>query len=101
MDSLSKLSEVVGSEEIVTLDSFLFLITGLRNWKADFCKLHNCNFGTSICVCNPPFILFPFPTEKKDQERTQSWIKNINRKDPNTGKLWNPTYNDRVCSIHY
>jgi hypothetical protein len=28
MDSLSKLSEVVGSEEIVTLDSFLFLITG-------------------------------------------------------------------------
>jgi len=49
----------------------------LRNWKADFCKLHNCNFGTSICVCNPPFILFPFPTEKKDQEITQRWIKNI------------------------
>ena len=73
----------------------------LRNWKADFCKLHNCNFGTRICICNPPFILFPFPTEKKDQERRQRWIKNINRKDPNTGKLWNPTYNDRVCSIHF
>jgi hypothetical protein len=28
MDSLSKLSEFVRSEEMVTLDSFLFLITG-------------------------------------------------------------------------
>jgi len=73
----------------------------LRNWKADICKKHNCNFGTSICICNPPVTLFPFPTEKKDQERRQRWIKNINRKDPNTGKLWNPTYNDRVCSIHF
>jgi hypothetical protein len=48
----------------------------------------------------PPVTLFPFPTEKKDQERRQRWIKNINRKDANTGKLWNPTYNDRVCSIY-
>ena len=69
----------------------------LRNWKADFRKLHNCKFGTRIYVCNPPFMLFPFPTENKDKERRQRWIKNFNRKDPNTGKLWNPTYNDSAC----
>jgi hypothetical protein len=42
-------------------------------------------------------MLFPFPTENKDKERRQRWIKNFNRKDPNTGKLWNPTYNDSAC----
>jgi hypothetical protein len=46
-------------------------------------------------------MLFPFPTENKDKERRQRWIKNFNRKDPNTGKLWNPTYNDnlQLCNL--
>jgi hypothetical protein len=42
MDSLSKLSEVVGSEEIVTLDSFLFLITGsplMTRGRGFLCKV--------------------------------------------------------------
>ena len=73
----------------------------LRNWKADICKQHNCHFDTSLCTCDPPFELWTFPTEKKDTEGRRRWIKNINRKDPTSGKLWKPTYNHRVCSKHF
>ena len=36
----------------------------LGKWAAATCELHGCN-----CDCQPPFKLFPFPTEKKNPER--------------------------------
>ena len=42
--------------------------------------------GTASCTCEPPFKLFPFPTEKNDPLCRQVWIKNIGRKDPITGQ---------------
>ena len=35
----------------------------LRKWKTLLCEVHQCNFGTSRCICDPPFTLIPFPTE--------------------------------------
>ena len=64
MDSLSKLSEVVGSEEIVTLDSFLFLITGspLMTWGRGFlCKVVE---SCPMCKQGSGFSLVGFPLIK-------------------------------------
>ena len=41
----------------------------LGKWAATTCELHGCNNGSSTCDCQPPFKLFPFPTEKKNPER--------------------------------
>jgi hypothetical protein len=87
-------------------------------WKQQYCSLHKTFYGaTGICVCEPPFKLFPFPTS--DMEEKTKWIKNINRiesvnrtvKDKQfgqtvlvkhkKGELWKPAYYHRVCSEHF
>lgn len=72
----------------------------LTKWMDKQCSIHNCNQGTSYCDCSPPFRLFPFPTEAKDSEARQSWIKLVNRKGKK-GKIWQPNNNSRVCSDHF
>ena len=67
----------------------------------DWCSNHKCNFGTSRCVCEPPFKLFPFPTERKNPKGRQEWIDLINRSDPDTGECWAPKSHSRVCSKHF
>ncbi|KAK7933175.1 hypothetical protein WMY93_004071 [Mugilogobius chulae] len=74
---------------------------GLKKWKEEFCRMHECNKGTSRCVCDPPYVLIPFPTERKDPERRAEWTKLINRKNTKTGKNWAPDKNSRVCSRHF
>uniref|UniRef100_A0AAV2LP33 THAP-type domain-containing protein n=1 Tax=Knipowitschia caucasica TaxID=637954 RepID=A0AAV2LP33_KNICA len=67
----------------------------------EFCPVHECNKGTSRCICDPPYVLIPFPTERKDPERRVAWIKLMNRKNIKTGKNWAPDKNSRVCSMHF
>ncbi|XP_071167921.1 NAD-dependent protein deacetylase Sirt7-like [Mytilus edulis] len=71
----------------------------LEKWKEHFCDFHNCNFGTSRCICEPPFTLFTFPTELKNPYNRRIWTKNVNRSIGN--KIWTPTQESRICSIHF
>ena len=72
----------------------------LGKWDATTCELHGCNSGSSMCDCQPPFKLFPFPTEKKNPERRLQWAKNISRNSLN-GTLWMPNKDSRVCDLHF
>ena len=38
---------------------------------------------------------------KGDPEKRKEWVKSINRKNPKTGKNWQPSEDDRVCSKHF
>lgn len=44
------------------------------------------------CTCEPPFKLFPFPTERRDSEGRKVWIRAVNRADPKSGKNWTPKH---------
>lgn len=71
----------------------------LKKWKEEICSKHGCLHDS--CLCTPPFVLYPFPTSKRDPNGRKEWIKAINRKDSKTGKIWVPTDDDRVCSNHF
>ena len=73
----------------------------LSKWTQQKCPHHQCFQGTDQCVCAPPFILYPFPTQRKDPHNRRIWIKNIYRKDEKTAKNWSPKKYDRVCSVHF
>ena len=72
----------------------------LGKWAAPTCELLGCNNGSSMCDCQPPFKLFPFPTEKKNPERRLQWAKNISRNSLN-GTLWMPNKDSKVCNLHF
>lgn len=73
----------------------------LKKWRNGLCSAHNCHRTSPECSCAEPFQLYPFPTAKKEPERRRKWIKSINRKNPKTGKNWQPSDDDRVCSKHF
>lgn len=70
----------------------------LKKWHEKLCDEHGRKYGS--CYCKPPFTLFPFPTERKDLDARRRWVKLINRMMTN-GDDWQPTYQDRVCSLHF
>ena len=72
---------------------------GLKKWKTGFCSIHQWNFGSGRCICEPPFSLIPFPTEAKDKHARSIWIKNVNRSSLNNN--WQPNKDSRVCSVHF
>ena len=72
----------------------------LNKWAKQTCTVHACLNGTHTCDCEPPFKLFPFPTEKKDSEGRRRWKENIKR-EIRKGKLWTPKNSSRVCSVHF
>ena len=74
---------------------------GLKKWKAEYCSVHQTNYGTGRCICDPPFRLFNFPTELRNAEARRQWTKNVHRQDVKTGKMWIPSINSRVCSKHF
>ena len=48
------------------------------------------------------YFLYPFPTEKKNKDMRERWIKLINRVDEKRPhKLWIPSKDSRVCSNHF
>ena len=49
----------------------------LNKWAKQTCPLHACLNGTHTCECEPPFKLFPFPTEKKGSKGRRRWTENI------------------------
>lgn len=72
----------------------------LQKWKQQFCTTHNSNFGTGRCICDPPFVLIPFPTATKDSHARAVWVKNVNRSSGN--RNWEPdSYYSKVCSHHF
>ncbi len=72
----------------------------LYKWKSSSCQTHTGVLHES-CGCEPPFVLFPFPTELKDNERRQKWISMINREGNTKNSNFKPTTNSRVCSEHF
>ena len=72
----------------------------LNKWAKQTCTVHECLNGTQTCDCEPPFKLFPFPTEKKDSKGRKRWTENIKR-EIRKGKLWTPNKCSRVCSVHF
>ena len=73
----------------------------LQKWRKGFCTSHNCHSASQDCVCPDLFQLYPFPTLKGDPEKRNEWVKSFNRKNPKTGKNWQPSEDDRVCSKHF
>ena len=74
---------------------------GLNKWRTEYCSVHQMNYGTGRCICDPPFRLFTFPTELQNPEGRLQWTKNVNRQDVKTGKMWSPSQSSRVCSKHF
>ena len=72
----------------------------LEKWMAQVCTNHECLLGQGRCDCPPPFTLFPFPTEKRDESGRLRWQRLINRKDA-MGKNWKPSAHSRLCSMHF
>lgn len=72
----------------------------LQKWKTNECDVHK-GIMHKQCGCKPPFELFPFPTTLSDVETRRDWIRAVNRKDPKTGKNWQPTSDSRICSYHF
>jgi len=73
----------------------------MERWKQEWCNLHSINYGSGRCTCSPPFQLFTFPTEKANMHARKVWIKQVNRQNKQSGKIWLPKYSDRVCSEHF
>ena len=48
-----------------------------------------------------PCTFHRFPCERYYPDLRATWIKLINRTDPTTKKLWQPSRHDYVCSIHF
>ena len=62
----------------------------LLKWKSLNCEKH-VDVVHELCGCEPPFELFPFPTQKKDNDMRQMWIKMVNRtKCDSKQELFNP-----------
>ena len=71
----------------------------LKQWKKTVCPEHL--IKQAECACQPPFVLYPFPTEGQCPETRKKWIKTVNRKDAKTKKNWQPSEDSRVCSVHF
>ncbi|XP_070573159.1 uncharacterized protein [Ptychodera flava] len=72
----------------------------LEKWMREICTVHQCKLGQSRCVCPPPFVLYPFPTEVGDMAGRLRWQKLVNRQDQK-GNNWTPNRYSRVCSNHF
>ncbi|XP_064622762.1 uncharacterized protein LOC135484973 [Lineus longissimus] len=72
----------------------------LTLWCSRVCTIHNSNFGSEGCTCPPPFLLFPFPSEKEKPELFRLWVKMVNRTE-GKGKIWLPKISSSICSDHF
>lgn len=73
----------------------------LNKWKERDCEIHGCKYGGGKCVCDPPFVLYTFPTNLGDPLGRKRWASALKRKNAKTGKDWQPNYDSRVCSDHF
>ena len=70
----------------------------LSKWKESFCDKHSSK--CKDCSCERPFRLFMFPSELRNGEQRQRWIKTMKREGPKK-TVWKPCNSDRVCSDHF
>lgn len=74
----------------------------LAEWLKIQCSIHQCPHDLFKCDCVPPFLLFPFPTEKADPNARNIWTKQVNRQDQlDRSKIWKPNADSRICSVHF
>lgn len=73
--------------------------TKITKWKKQTCEIHHTRYGLGSCICEPPFHLYPFPTELKDNYARLKWTSIVNRK--NGSQNWIPKEDSRVCSEHF
>lgn len=86
----------------------------LRQWQKKKCEMHNSSNGRGQCLCPPPFVLFPFPSEN-NMDKRNIWVANVGRvetvdrvlKSPGgpihrkKNDRWQPSSYDRICSDHF
>ena len=70
----------------------------LKPWKREICLTHLCE--KRYCECGRPFKLFFFPSELRNGDKRQLWVRAMNRINADNTE-WKPKYNDRVCSDHF
>ena len=66
----------------------------IKEWQNSTCPIHHVINGLEHCNCKPPFFLLTFPS--KDLKLRGEWIQRINR-----NPSWQPTYDTRICSVHF
>ena len=44
----------------------------IKKWKEEICDIHLDYKGGGLCVCDPPFILYAFPSQKTQSERRKN-----------------------------
>ncbi|XP_078606568.1 uncharacterized protein LOC144879202 [Branchiostoma floridae x Branchiostoma japonicum] len=72
----------------------------LNKWKEETCTIHDRKHKS--CICDEPFRLHPFPTERKAPETRKEWIRLVGRQSlTNRNKNWVPNEDSRICSIHF
>ena len=71
----------------------------LKKQLQEYCTIHH---GTikETCGCDPPYLLYCFPSVKLNNHRRQEWIKLMRRVKADKS-AWTPGGNDRVCSDHF
>ena len=70
----------------------------LNKWKKEICTTHH--ILHQDCTCQPPFKLYFFPSQLRNSEPRERWIRAMKRVSKNNAK-WVPTASDRVCSDHF
>ncbi|XP_065665774.1 uncharacterized protein LOC136087229 [Hydra vulgaris] len=73
----------------------------LKKWLQAYCDQHMCKRQANECSCSKPFRLYPFPTSKKNHGKRDSWKKLLNRIDKDSNKLFSPSKDSRICSLHF
>ena len=72
----------------------------LHRWRQSECPMHHVTQDS--CACPEPFVLFTFPTKKKNPEARQRWLSALSRADPKqSDQLLEPKTGHRVCSDHF
>lgn len=75
--------------------------TKLKKWESSACEEESHKgLLKKNCSCEKPFILYMFPSVKRNGEKRAAWIKLLKRE---TSKKieWTPCSSDRVCSEHF
>ena len=71
----------------------------VNKWKGKICNFHD-GVKRGMCGCDPPYKLYCFPSELRNSQRRQAWMKLLRREGKNKTN-WKPCDSDRVCSNHF
>ena len=71
----------------------------VNKWKGKICNFHD-GVKRGMCGCDPPYKQYCFPSELRNSQRRQAWMKLLRREGKNKTN-WKPCGSDRVCSNHF